>query len=205
MSSLISYRIRIVIYYYITYDETSYKYYKNTLDKIKSPKTSKKTRNDLIDKYSAYQKLESFDNLIYNILIFIAIYGKRFWKFLVKFSQFLVVFFNKNLFKIKSKFLKKSVQNIATFIDLDKRNLSEEKHEEIEDENDNYIEIVTWTIKNFDKNYFLLIQHYPHLKNTWSTEERKFLKVYRIYSFIYESITYPENRLYNDVILYKEE
>lgn len=201
--SITQHRIRFVVCYYIKYEKFAYEYYEEILEKVNSKDTSQDEKEAIIKRYSPYEESDSIYNIIYNILQFCIINLNKIFKFITRWSQLFVVYCRNNVYKIRNTILKKCVNDTVKFIDMDKKT-TEKKTLNVQDQHQNYVEIITWTISNFDKNYYLLLLRYPHLKYEWTPEQRKFLKVYRVYSFIYEDVSNPQNNLYNDALFYEE-
>ena len=185
------------------YEKFAYEYYEEILEKVNSKDTSQDEKEAIIKRYSPYEESDSIYNIIYNILQFCIINLNKIFKFITRWSQLFVVYCRNNVYKIRNTILKKCVNDTVKFIDMDKKT-TEKKTLNVQDQHQNYVEIITWTISNFDKNYYLLLLRYPHLKYEWTPEQRKFLKVYRVYSFIYEDVSNPQNNLYNDALFYEE-
>jgi hypothetical protein len=223
-------RYKIIYYYVVIYDKSAYlKYdemisnYQNALSKVTSfeskekekpiftPKKEKsqqeieeykqaKNFKDTVEQnHSPYIENSSLLDLIYNTIIFLWLSIKGLYKFYSKYSQKLVVYIEKNSHKLKKSKISNTLHRLKSALDRDKK--STFKYSETD--NLEGIEIGVWIINNKAKNYYKLIHDYPNLSDRWSKDEYEFISVYRVFKFIAEDISNPQQNDHQE-IFYEE-
>jgi hypothetical protein len=219
-------RHRIIYYYVVVFFKTNYNNYQKAvleyqrsvvlanLEENRKRRAEKKFKDvtnkeiqeakeykEKIEKeYNPYVPNSSLLDVFYNVFVFFGLNLKKLYKYYNKLSQKLVVYIQKNSYKIKNKFVAKTVNKVSQTLDKDDKNTVKMEKEDKE----NNIEIGVWIISNKEKNLYLLFIDYPHLQTRWNHEELEFVMVHRVFKFIYEEISNPEFFDKHKGIIYNE-